>query len=129
MPLVPTIKMADAHIFSLGKPLAWRPLTCVKLPPRVNFVLRLEPLPRHVFSINTSSSNTLPLFSQFPLQRWHTLSSVWHSSYSSTGVKKQQHGWAAQAFIPSIYIDYETFSSLREIDCFEQQKEIDILNM
>ena len=41
----------------------------------------------------------------------------------STDVKKQQHGWASQTFISSIYIDYETFSSLRETDCFEPQKE------
>ena len=35
-------------------------VTCVKLRPRLNFVPRfLEPISRHVFSINTSSSNTL----------------------------------------------------------------------
>ena len=33
--------------------------------------------------------------------------------------------WASQAFISSIYIDSETFSSLRETDCFKTQKEKD----
>ena len=40
-------------------------VTSVKLRPRVNFVPCLEPFPRHVFSINTSSSNTLSLFHKF----------------------------------------------------------------
>ena len=48
-------------------------MTCVKLRPRINFDLRLEPLPRHVFSIKTSSSNTLPLFTQI-LRSGYTLS-------------------------------------------------------
>ena len=47
--------------------------TCVKLRPRVNFVQRLEPLPRHVFSINKSSSNILSLFTQI-LRSGYTLS-------------------------------------------------------
>ena len=74
MPLVHTTKMADAHIFSLGKTIGQENhVTCVKLRPRVNFVLRLELLPRHVFSKNTSSSNTLPLFTQI-LCNGYTLS-------------------------------------------------------
>ena len=63
-------------------------------------------------------------FSQFPF------ATATHSlQYDSTDVKKQQHGWASQTFIPSLYIDYETFSRLGETDCFEPQKEIDILDM
>ena len=37
-------------------------MTCVKLRPRKFRPAFLEPIPRHVFSINTSSSNTLSLF-------------------------------------------------------------------
>ena len=68
-------------------------VTCVKLRPHVNFLLRLEPLPRHVFSINTSSSNTLSLFYTNSSQRIHALSSMWHSSHSSTGVKSKNMDW------------------------------------
>ena len=56
----------------------------------VNFVLRfLEPIPRHVFSINMLSSNTLSLFPNFHCST-DTLSSVWHSSYSLTEVKSKK---------------------------------------
>ena len=81
MPLVPETKMADARKYSVsgnhwpGEP----PDQCLKLRPRLNFVLRfLEPTPRHVFSINTSSSNTLSLFLIFSC-RANTLSPVWLS--------------------------------------------------
>ena len=73
-------KMADARtqIFSLGKPLARRTTWSV-LKTTSSFVFRpafLEPTPRHVFSINTSSTNTLPLFHIFTC-RANTLSLVW----------------------------------------------------
>ena len=57
-------------------------VTCLKLRHRLNFVPRfLEPIPKHVFSINTSSSNTLSLFPNF-----YCSAPVW-LSYSPTNVK------------------------------------------
>ena len=62
------------HTYSVsGNHCPGEPRDLRKTTPRVNFVLRLEPLPRHVFSINTSSSNTLPLFTQI-LRSGYTLS-------------------------------------------------------
>ena len=64
-------------------------VTCLKLHPRLNFVPRfLEPIPRHLFSINTSSSNTLSSFPNFYCSA-NTLSPVW-LSYSPTEVKSQK---------------------------------------
>ena len=58
-------------------------VTCLKLRPRLNFVPRfLEPIPRHVFSINTSSSNTLSLFPNF-----HCSADTLSPGYSPTEVK------------------------------------------
>ena len=76
-----------------------------------------EPPTRRVFSINTSSSNTLVLFYEISSQRQHsfftkslrssnTLPSAWINRR-----EKQHHGWASQTFI---YNDYETLSSLSE---------------
>ena len=79
MPLVPETKMADARKLSVsGNHWPGEPRDqCLNLRPHLNFVLRfLEPIPRHVFSINTSSSNTLPLFPIFTC-RANTLSPVW----------------------------------------------------
>ena len=56
-------------------------VTCLELRPRVNLVLRLEPLTRRVFSINTSSSNTLSLLHDFFAAATHSL------QCESTGVK------------------------------------------
>ena len=73
MPLVPETKMADGHKQSVsgnhwpGEP---RGQSSFEFHPAV-----LEPTPRHVFSINTSSSNTLPLFHIFTC-RANTLSPV-----------------------------------------------------
>ena len=67
-----------AQIFSLGKPLARRTTWSVfKTTSSFEFRLAffLEPTPRHVFSINTSSSNTLSLFQIFTC-RANTLSPV-----------------------------------------------------
>ena len=65
MPLVPETKMADARKHSVsGNPLARRTTWSV-LKTASSFKFRpafLEPTPGHVFSINTSSSNTLSLF-------------------------------------------------------------------
>ena len=65
MPLVHETKMADARKYSVsgnhwpGEPRG----QCLKLRPHLNFVPRfLEPTTWQVFSINTSSSNSLPLF-------------------------------------------------------------------
>ena len=55
-----------------------------------------EPPTRRVFSINTSSSNTLFLFQHISPQQQH-------------------HEWASQTFI---YKDYETLSRLWETACF-----------
>ena len=63
-------------------------VTCVKLRPRKFRPAFLEPIPRHVFSINTSFSNTLSLFPHFHCSA-DTLSSVWHS-YSPTEVKSKK---------------------------------------
>ena len=78
MPLVPEIKMADASKYSLsGNHWPGEPRDqCLKLRHHLNFVPRfLEPTPRHVISINTSSSNTLSLFHNFTC-RANTLSPV-----------------------------------------------------
>ena len=78
MQLVPETKMADARKYSVSGnhwPGELRD-QCLKLRPHLNFVPRfLEPIPRHVFSINTSSSNTLSLFHIFTC-RANTLSPV-----------------------------------------------------
>ena len=74
-------------------------VTCLNYV-RVNFVLRfLEPIPRHVFSINTSSSNTLSLFPNFHCSA-DTLSPEWRS-YSQTEVKgkKKKKKWISLADI------------------------------
>ena len=79
MPLVSETKMADVHKQSVsGNHWPGEPRDqCLKLRPHLNFVPRfLEPIPRHVFSINTSSTNTLPLFHVFTC-RANTLSPVW----------------------------------------------------
>ena len=81
MPLVPETKMADAHKYSIsGNHWPGEPRDqCLKLRPHLNSVPRfLEPTPRYVFSINTSSSNTLLLFHIFTC-RANTLSPVWLS--------------------------------------------------
>ena len=78
MPLVPETKMADAHKQSVsGNHWPGEPRDqCLKLRPPLNFAPRfLELSPRHVFSINTSSSKTLPLFHNFTC-RANTLSPV-----------------------------------------------------
>ena len=78
IPLVLKIKMADAHKQSVsGNHCPGEPRDqYLKLRPHLNFVpCFLEPTPRHVFSINTSSSNTLPLFHIFTC-RANTLSPV-----------------------------------------------------
>ena len=51
-------------------------VSCLKLCPRVNSSPAFEPPTRCVFSINTSSSNTLALFDQISSQLQHTPSSV-----------------------------------------------------
>ena len=98
MPLVPETKMADTHKQSVsGNHWPGEPRDqCLKLRPHLNFVLRfLEPTPRHVFSINTSSSNTLALFHIFTC-RATTLSSVTSRentitlSYSPAAVKRHK---------------------------------------
>ena len=81
-------------------------VTCVKLRPRKFRPAFLELIPRHVFSINTSSSNTLSLF--YPISIAVATRSVQCDSISPTNVKKQQHGWASQAFIPLKYFNSET---------------------
>ena len=89
--LVPETKMTDAHVtICLEKPLArrttWSVFEITSLSEfRPAF---LEPIPRNVFSINTSSSNTLPLFHNFN-SRANTLSPVW-LSYSPTDVKRHK---------------------------------------
>ena len=78
MPLVPKTKMANAHKQLVsGNHWPGEPRDqCLKLRPHLNFVPRfLESTPRHVFSINTSSSNTLSLFHIFTC-RTNTLSPV-----------------------------------------------------
>ena len=91
MPLVPTTKLADARKYS-GSGNHWpgeHRDQCLKLRPHLNFVLRfLEPIPRHVFSINTSSSNTLPLFPNFYCSA-NTFSPV-RLCYSPTDVKSHK---------------------------------------
>ena len=91
MPLVPSTKMVDAHKYSVsGNHWPGEPRDqCLKLRPHLNFVPRfLELIPRHVFSINTSSSNTLSLFPSFYCSA-NTLSPVW-LSYSPTDVKSHK---------------------------------------
>ena len=85
MPLVPTTKMADAHKYSVsGNHWPGKPRDLLK-----NYVPRfLESIPRHVFSINTSSSNTLSLFPNFYCSA-NTLSQVW-LSYSPTDVQSHK---------------------------------------
>ena len=78
MPLVPETKMTDAHKYLVSGN-HWPGESrnqCLKLRPHLNFDPRfLGPIPRHVFSINTSSSNTLSLFHIFTC-RANTLSPV-----------------------------------------------------
>ena len=68
-------------------------------------------------------------FSQFPLQRWHALSSVWHSSYSPTELKKQKkkkkkmdkprrHSFLQYTLTMRLFPVSE-----KPTDCFEPQKE------
>ena len=64
-------------------------VTCLKLRLRLNFVPRfLKPIPRHVFSINTSSLNTLSLFPDFYCSA-NTLSPV-RLPYSPTDAKSHK---------------------------------------
>ena len=100
-------------------------VTCVKLRPRLNFVPRfLEPIPRHVFSINTSSSNILSLFPNFYCSA-NTLSPVW-LTYSPTDVKSHKmdkphrHSFLQNTLTMRL-------SSLGNTDCFKPQEEMDIL--
>ena len=113
MPLVPTTKTANASKYSVsGNYWAGEPHDqCLKLRPYLNFVTRfLEPIPRHVFSINTLSSNTLPLFPNFYCSA-NTLSPVL-LSYSPTDVKRHkmdkpckpsfpQYSWSVRHFSAS----------------------------
>ena len=79
-------------------------VTCVKLSPRVNFVLRSEPPPRRLFSINTLSSNTLPLFYPISSQRQHTPSSVNQEEWKATT-------WKGLADIKIIHWQWDCFQS------------------
>ena len=134
MPLVSETKMADARKYSVsvnywpGEPRD----QCLKLRPHLNFVPRfLEPIPRHVFSINTSSSNTLPLFHIFTC-RANTLSPVWlPERILSLSLFHQQPSnatkWISHASIPFLRIPcLWDFSSLENSNCVEPQKETNI---
>ena len=101
MPLVPTIKMADTSKYSVsGNRWPGEPCVhCLKLRLHLNFVPRfLEPIPRHVFSMNTSSSNTLSFFHIFTC-RANTLTPLW-LSYSSTDVKRHKMDRPSQNSFP-----------------------------
>ena len=98
-------------------------VTCVKLRPRINFVLRLEPFPRHVFSINTSSSDTFSFYTNSSL-RIHAL------SLQCDILLIHQQEWKAKKMDKPrrhSFLQYtltmRLISSLRETDCFESQKE------
>ena len=81
--LFPETKTADARKYSVSGNhwLVELHDQCLKLRPHLNFVLRsLEPIQRHVFSIYTSSSNTLSPFHIFTC-RANTFSPVWLSEW------------------------------------------------
>ena len=96
MPLVPTTKMADARKYSVsGNHWPGEPHDLLKTTSPFEFRPAFfffggggEPIPRHVFSINTSSSNTQSLFPIFYCSA-NTHSPVWHS-YSLTDVKSHK---------------------------------------
>ena len=120
MPLVPTTKMADAHIFSLGKPLArittW-PTSACKFRPAFGATSKTR-----IFYKYVVFKHSFSFLHKFFAADTRSLFSVTFFSFINRS-KKQQHGWASQTFISSIYTDYEIFSSLRETDCFQSQKE------
>ena len=81
-------------------------VTCLKLRPRVNSnPAFLSDLQDAYFLWIRRLQTPLFSFTKF-LRSSNTLPSVWINRS-----EKQQHRWASQTFI---YIDYETFSSLRE---------------
>ena len=90
MPLVPTTKMVDARKYSVsGNHWPGEPRDLLKTTSTFEFrPAFLEPIPRHVFSINTSSSNTPSLFPNFYCNA-NTLSPVWLSC-SPTDVKSHK---------------------------------------
>ena len=96
MSLVPETKMADAHKQSVsGYHWPEEPRDqCLTLRAHLNFVpCFLVPIPRHVFSINTSSSNTLSLFHIFTCMANSSVTSTENSitlSYSPTVVKRHK---------------------------------------
>ena len=106
MPLVPT-KMADASIFSLGE-------TIGQGGPRDMFKTRaarkfkscvFEPPTRRVFSINTSSSNTLVLFDQiFFAAATHSLQreSTEEKSNTMDGPRRHSYTMTMRRFLVSV---------------------------
>ena len=75
MPLVTPTNMAEAHKYSVsGNHWQGEPRDLLKTTSTFKFrPAFLEPIPRHVFSINTSSSNTLPLSPNFYCSAKHSL--------------------------------------------------------
>ena len=110
MPLVPTTKMADARKYSVsGNHWPGEPRDqCLKSRPHLNFVPRfLEPIPRHVFSINTSSSNILPRFPNFYCSA-NIPSPVW-LSYSPTDVKSHKMDKPCKPSFPQYSLSVRLF--------------------
>ena len=105
-------------------------VTCLKLRPRLNFFQRfLETIPRHVFSINTSFSNTLSLFPNFHCSA-DTLSPEWHS-YSRIEVKSQKKKMDKPRrhwFLQNI-LTMRLFPVSAKPTVSNHKKRIDILNM
>ena len=134
MPLVPETKMADAHKQSVsGNHWPVEPRDhCLKLCPLLNFVPRfMEPTLRHVFSINTSSSNTLPLFHIFTCRATHSFQcdyqrEYYHSLIFTNSRQTPKNVYDMQTFLSSIYLVCETFSILENSNCVESQKETNI---
>ena len=126
MPLVPTTKMADARKYSVSRN-HWpgEPRDMLKTTSPFEFrPAFLEPIPRHVFSINTSSLNTLSLL--FPNSIAAPTRSLQCDSLIHQQTSKATKWINHATFLSSKYFAYNTFFSLGNINCFKLQDEMNI---
>ena len=129
MPLVPTTKMADASKYSLsGNYWPGEPRDLLKTTSTFEFRLAfLEPIPRHVFSINTSFSNTLSLLTNFYCSA-NTLSPVW-LSYSPTNVKSHKIDKPRKPSFPQNTLPMRLFPALETPTVSNHRKKWTFKNM
>ena len=138
MPLVPEIKMVDARKQSFsgthwpGEPRGYY----LKLRPQLQFCpVFFEPTPWQEFSINTTSSNTLPLFHIFTYRGQHTLPSVTFREntitlpFQLTAVYRHKNVYAMQPFSYLLHLFGEIFPTSKTTEILSSHRKKERNNM